>query len=147
MSKENSSQLILEKLNREQETAKKQKVAFGWTNPSNERHRQLIHAVAQAATQEGLGTYSVTEFPLPTEVGEFRGVKIMDTKHTHLSEFWRLVDYAQNQLDGGTNPVTTKELTRAIQKTIADKLSGELDRIVSERDIRRFPLDLYDWER
>lgn len=124
----------------ERKMAAREGIAMGWTN-CDESLRQIAKAVAIAATAAGLGDITVTDLPLVIRSGDAIGIKVKDTANTHLSGFWQLVNDVQDQIGMGANQVDSGKLNQAVQKTIADKQSGELGRKLNARDRERIFLE------
>lgn len=102
----------------EQAVTKAKGTAMGWTN-IDERDRLIVKAVAEAATDAGLGDIKVRDFKLRTQVGTYTGIKITDSQHTHLSGFWRLVDDVRERTGGySTEPMDEDMLAEAVRQTI-----------------------------
>jgi hypothetical protein len=118
-----------------------EKPAVGETGVGSETTKKLYRAVADAMNKEGLAELTVEDTTLQAQVGPVGGVRITDQAHTHLSDFWRVVEGVRDQLGYG-NKVSTRKLDRVIKKTIKDEKSGELRR---KQDAKRwYPFDELD---
>ncbi len=130
---ESENNLKFERINADSEG-----YAFGWTNCS-ESFRQIAQAVAVAANAAGLGNITVEDISVGARSGEVTGIKVTDTTHTNLSDFWRLVDGVEFRLgsDYRADKLEAGKLNKAVVQTIEDKKSRELDRRSREDNIKR----------